>query len=105
MPDDRRRVPFRNMIYIGDGLTDVPFIKLTKVNGGHSIAVYQDNRNEVNKMIQHGRVDYLVEADYTRGSEMEFVVFDIIDHVSTSSKTIKRHMEHIDKAKTNLDEN
>lgn len=43
MPEEKRRVPFSNMIYIGDGLTDVPSMKLTKLNGGHSIAVWQDD--------------------------------------------------------------
>jgi hypothetical protein len=98
MPEDRRRVPFRNMIYIGDGLTDVPCMKLTKVYGGHSIAVYQDDMREANDMILHGRVDYVVKADYSRGSEMEQVVFEVIDQISATAKAVKRHMAHSDLA-------
>ena len=41
MPDDNKRVPFCNMIYIGDGLSDVPCMKMMKAYGGYSIAVYQ----------------------------------------------------------------
>lgn len=100
MPEDRRRVPFRNMIYIGDGLTDVPCMKLTKVNGGHSIAVYQEDRSEVNLMILHGRVDFIIPADYSRGSEMEQAVFDIIDQASAADKTVARHMRYSDQARS-----
>ncbi len=40
MPEDSKRVPFCNMIYIGDGLSDVPCMKMMKAYGGYSIAVY-----------------------------------------------------------------
>ena len=98
MPEDRRRVPFRNMIYIGDGLTDVPCMKLTKVNGGHSIAVYQNDRREADNMILHGRVDFAAPADYSQGSEMEKTVFEVIDQVGATAKTVERHMAHYDAA-------
>ena len=102
MPEDRRRVPFRNMIYIGDGLTDVPCMKLTKANGGHSIAVYQENKKEANDMLLHGRVDYAVNSDYSKGSEMELAVFEIIDQVAATARAVKRQMEHYDLAKKEL---
>jgi hypothetical protein len=92
------------MIYIGDGLTDVPCMKLTKLNGGHSIAVYQEDKGEANDMILHGRVDYAVKADYSRGSEMELAVFEVIDQVAATAKAIKRHMDHSDLAKKEIAE-
>jgi 2-hydroxy-3-keto-5-methylthiopentenyl-1-phosphate phosphatase len=65
-PEDERRVPFRNMIYIGDGMTDVPCMKLVKVNGGCSIAVYQQGeRQNVEELLKHKRVDFLASADYS----------------------------------------
>ena len=99
MPEDLRRVPFRNMIYIGDGLTDVPCMKLTKLNGGHSIAVFQEDRAEADDMLLHGRVDYAVPANYSKGSEIEQAVFEIIDQAAATTKTIDRHMTHREQAK------
>jgi 2-hydroxy-3-keto-5-methylthiopentenyl-1-phosphate phosphatase len=98
MPENRRRVPFRNMIYIGDGLTDVPCMKLTKTNGGHSIAVYQENKREADDMILNSRVDFVVKADYSKGSEMECTVFEVIDKVAAAAKVARHHMNHYDEA-------
>jgi 2-hydroxy-3-keto-5-methylthiopentenyl-1-phosphate phosphatase len=77
--DEDRPIPFRNMIYIGDGLTDVPCMKLVKVNGGHSIAVYQDGGKEkVNELLKAERVDFLSQADYSKDSELDVMVQDMI---------------------------
>jgi len=85
-PEDSRRVPFRNMIYIGDGLTDVPCMKLVKVNGGHSIAVYHDRKKNANRMILQGRVDFVVPADYSQGSRMERTVFAVLDQIQAAGR-------------------
>ncbi|MBR0302303.1 MAG: haloacid dehalogenase-like hydrolase [Clostridia bacterium] len=98
MPEDLRRVPFRNMIYFGDGMTDVPSMKLTKVNGGHSIAVYQGDRAEADRMLLDRRSDYVIKADYSKGSEMERAVFEIIDQISATAKALDRHLSHLDRA-------
>ncbi len=92
MPEDQRRVPFRNMIYIGDGPTDVPCMKLTRVNGGHSVAVYQDDRRDADRMVLDGRVDFAAPADYRPGSELERAVFEIIDQVAATEKTVRRRI-------------
>ena len=73
-------------------------MKLTKVNGGHSIAVYQTDRGEADDMIRHGRVDYVVPADYSKGSELEQAVFEVVDQVAAMAKTARRHMAHYDAA-------
>lgn len=98
MPENERRVPFRNMIYIGDGMTDVPCMKLTKVNGGHSIAVYNTKKDDAEEMLRCGRVDYAVKADYSEKSEMEKAAFEIIDLVAAQSKALRRHFDHIKSA-------
>jgi len=85
--DHNRRIPFSNMIYIGDGYTDVPCMKLTKVNGGHSIAVYSGENDSAKSIMEEGRVDYIAKADYTKGSKLENTVFAILDLVKANSVT------------------
>ena len=78
-PEDDRPVPFRNMIYIGDGLTDVPCMKLVKVNGGNSIAVYtKGKRSKVESLLKDDRVDFIALADYSQGGELDTIVRDIL---------------------------
>ncbi len=71
--EEQRPIPFRNMIYIGDGLTDVPCMKLVKVNGGHSIAVYV-KKKKVESLLKDQRVDFIAPADYSEGKELECIV-------------------------------
>ncbi len=86
-PHDMRRVPYDHMIYIGDGSTDIPCMKLVTTRGGHSIAVYTGERNHtVNNMLIHGRVKFAAPTDYSEGSEMEQIVFGILDLVSARHK-------------------
>ena len=98
MPEDRRRVPFRNMIYFGDGMTDVPSMKLTRVNGGHSVAVYEDDRSAADRMLLDGRADFVIRADYSEGGEMEKTVFEIIDLIAAKSRTLNHHYSHMRRA-------
>ena len=93
-PEDDRPIPFRNMIYIGDGLTDVPCMKLVKANGGYSIAVYtKGKRSKVESLIEHERVDFISLADYSEGSELDIMVRDIlckmamVDSLKTRTKS------------------
>ena len=77
MPDDSKRVPFCNMLYIGDGLSDVPCMKMMKAYGGYSIAVYQDRR-KVEALLDRNRVDFIYPADYREGSGLDVTVRNII---------------------------
>ncbi len=93
-PEDERRVPFRNMVYIGDGYTDVPCMKLVKVNGGYSIAVYKPGeKQKVEELLLHNRVDFLVPADYREGSELDILMVDIINKISLVDSLKRKNRE------------
>ena len=83
MEEKQRPVPFSRMIYVGDGTTDIPCMKLVKNFGGHSIAVYNPKdkakRSEMNTLIRDNRVNHVCPADYSEGKEMDTVVKAIID--------------------------
>lgn len=88
--EDDRRVPFRNMIYIGDGMTDVPCMKLVKINGGYSIAVYKDDSETAENLKKDGRVDFVARADYSRGKNLEKIVTDIVAKMVAVERLIGR---------------
>lgn len=77
-PEDMRRIPFPNMIYVGDGLTDVPCMKMTRLKGGCSIAVHEPGAHKIaDDMLRQNRADFAVPADYREGRELETTVRSI----------------------------
>ena len=97
-PEQERRVPFHNMIYIGDGLTDVPCMKLVKTNGGQSIAVYDDSargRMAAASLLKAGRVNYVAPADYREGSDVDRIVKAIIRKVQAEAQMLSYQRECI----------
>ncbi|MFA7550845.1 MAG: HAD family hydrolase [Sedimentibacter sp.] len=93
-PDNKKRIPFRNMIYVGDGLTDVPCMKLVKMNGGHSIAVYSEDRSIADSLISQDRVDFVVKADYRENSDMEKTVYTILNQIDAVNKVFELQTKH-----------
>ena len=92
-PEDIR-VPFRNMIYIGDSDTDIPCMKLVNINGGHSIGVYNTNtldKTKVYKMMREGRIRYYAPADYSEDTELDDLVKAIIDRTAANEKLEEIH--------------
>lgn len=83
--DSERRVLFQNMIYLGDGLTDVPCMRLVKGNGGYSIAIYQ-NKEKVERLVSDNRVDFICEANYEENSQLDCVIKMILDTISQNNK-------------------
>jgi hypothetical protein len=83
MPDDSKRIPFTNMVYIGDGLSDVPCMKMMRSYGGQAIAVYQDsNRQGVEELLSRRRVDFIFPADYREGTDLDLTVKNVIRKMS-----------------------
>ncbi len=85
MPEEDRPIPFENMIYIGDGMTDVPSMALTKKSGGHAIAVYNKNEERqlsvCKNLMKSGRADFIAPADYTKESELSRRTVLLLDHI------------------------
>lgn len=79
MPDESKRIPFANMLYIGDGLSDVPCMKMMRSYGGCAVAVWQEgNRAGVEDLLSKGRVDFIFPADYREGRALDFTVRELI---------------------------
>ena len=90
MPDDSKRVPFTNMIYMGDGLSDVPCMKMMRAYGGQAIAVYQaSNRQGVEKLLADGRVDFIFPADHREGMELDRTVRDILRKMTITDRLLE----------------
>ena len=84
-PDKERPIPFENIIYIGDGETDVPAMKMTRHNDGTAVAVYDPDKPEskisADKLLTQERADHSVKADYRDGSELEKIIKNFISKV------------------------
>ncbi|MEN6425266.1 MAG: HAD family hydrolase [Phycisphaerales bacterium] len=78
MPPALRPVPFQNILYIGDGLTDVPCMTVIRKNGGYAIAVYEEENAKAlrtcKELLRAGRVDFIAQADYRRNKELDRLV-------------------------------
>ena len=93
-PPEDVRVPFRNMIYIGDSDTDIPCMKLVDSYGGHSIGVYNSetmDKSKVYKMMRDDRIKYFAPADYSDGTELDHLVKAIIDRTAANEKLESMH--------------
>lgn len=97
-PPEDIRVPFRNMVYIGDSDTDIPCMKLVNTYGGHSIGVYDPrtgDKAKVHRMMRDKRIRYYAPADYTAGSELDLLVKAIIDKTAVYEVLENRHFENL----------
>lgn len=85
MPASARRVPFKNMIYVADGISDVPVFSLIKQYNGRTLAVYDPKSkrayNQAEMMMEDGRVHHFCPADYTAGSPARMWLTKRIEHM------------------------
>lgn len=93
MPEDEKPIPFSHMVYIGDGDTDVPCMKMVKILGGHTVAVYQENKQKAveraRRLKKEGRADAAAPADYRSGSKLDIFIRAIVDKVAASAEVTK----------------
>lgn len=97
-PPETIRVPFRNMVYIGDSDTDIPCMKLVNTYGGHSIGVYNPgtrDKGKVYRMMKDKRIRYYAAADYSEGLELDELVKAIIDKTAAYEVLENRHFENL----------
>ena len=86
-----RRIPYSNMVYIGDGMTDIPAMIVAKNSGGKSIAVYPSgNEDKVQGLFQDGRVNYVCPADYRQGKELDKVMRLILQGIAINESLATR---------------
>ena len=85
MPEAERPIPFQNIVYVGDGMTDVPSMALTKKSGGHTVAVYdprgEKGRATCTKLLDAGRADFIAEADFRAASRLTRRVQLLLDAI------------------------
>lgn len=90
IPREERAIPFSRMIYLGDGATDVPCMRLVKDLGGTSIAVYpprnKTKHTATEKLLTDGRVNFISQADYTSGSRLHELVKIILEKIAADAK-------------------
>ena len=96
MPDDSKRVPFTNMVYMGDGLSDVPCMKMMRAYGGQAIAVYQEsNRMGVEDLLAKGRVDFIFPADSSEDTALDLTVKNIIRKMSIVDRLWEENVQQL----------
>ena len=96
MPDDSKRIPFTNMVYMGDGLSDVPCMKMMRAYGGQAIAVYQEgNRQGVEDLLAKGRVDFIFPADYSEGTALDATVKHIIQKMAIADLLWEENVQQL----------
>lgn len=95
-----RRVLYRNMIYLGDGITDVPCMRLVKDKGGKSIAVYPRGKKEkVAGLLRDKRVNYIALADYSENTELENIVKLQLEYIALLSKMEEKEKKQLNSVK------
>ena len=82
-------MPFSRMIYLGDGDTDIPSMKMVRHQGGHSVAVFdpkkwakKQSQDRVYNLIAEDRAHFVVPADYTDGSQLDITIKAVLGRIA-----------------------
>ncbi len=89
VPERERPIPFERMIFVGDGDTDIPTMKMLTYKGGYSIAVYDPapgkrDITKIHKLISEGRVDFVAPADFEDKSQLDIIIRGILGRIELS---------------------
>ena len=96
-----RRISYQNMIYLGDGMTDIPCMKMVKERGGKSIAVYPEGKGDaVKPLVDDDRINYVCVADYSENSTLERIVKLMIENMAITEKLKKEERSQLSQYKT-----
>ena len=97
-----RRIAYHNMIYIGDGMTDIPCMKMVKEKGGKSIALYPRGKSEaVKPLVDDERINYVCVADYSENSALENIVKLMIENMAILEKLKAKEILQLSQYKKN----
>lgn len=96
MLSENRRISTRNMIYFGDGLTDIPSMRMIRESNGYAIAVYQNNdKKVVSNLIKDNRIDFYAKANYEENSDMDKLIKDVLNEIAIKNKLNNLHKSQI----------
>lgn len=101
MPEEERPIPFSNILYLGDGLSDVPSMTVTMKNRGYAIAVYSNREgNRVcRKLFRAARVDFMAKADYRSGSDLDKAIKQVlrimVESIFFQDASLRNYLKHV----------
>ena len=96
-PMEERNMPFSRMLYLGDGDTDIPSMKMVRHQGGHSVAVFdpkkwaeRKSQERVYNLIAEDRAHFVVPADYTDGSQLDITIKGVLGRIARDQAGYRR---------------
>ena len=97
---DMYRIPFENMVFLGDGQTDIPAFSLVNSNGGTSVAVYREEKDSEGNIdegrtletynqgyklaVEANRAEQLLPADYSSGKPLKMALLGYVEKIATN---------------------